>query len=85
MINKLDLHGIRHGEVDRLVENFVLLNNPPLRIITGNSDRMREIVRSLHKPEFSAFNRRGGSVYSVTCLTEYDEKFSLQWHLKGKN
>ena len=44
MINKLDLHGIRHEEVDRLVENFVLLNEPPLTIITGNSQRMTEIV-----------------------------------------
>ena len=23
---KLDLHGIRHGDVDRLVENFILMN-----------------------------------------------------------
>tara|TARA_Y100000593_G_C4115954_1_gene240268 strand:- start:233 stop:433 length:201 start_codon:yes stop_codon:yes gene_type:complete len=44
MINKLDLHGIRHKEVDRLVENFVLLNNTPMRIITGNSHRMRDLV-----------------------------------------
>ena len=44
MINKLDLHGIRHTEVERLVENFVLLNKPPLTIITGNSQRMTEIV-----------------------------------------
>ena len=27
-----------------MVENFVLLNNPPLTIITGNSHRMQEIV-----------------------------------------
>ena len=40
----LDLHGVRHAEVDRLVENFVILNEPPLRIITGNSDMMRDIV-----------------------------------------
>ena len=40
----LDLHGTRHAEVDRLVENFVLLNEPPLTIITGNSQRMMEIV-----------------------------------------
>ena len=40
----LDLHGIKHEEVDRLVENFVLLNEPPLDIITGNSHRMSEIV-----------------------------------------
>ena len=44
MIKKLDLHGIRHSEVDRLVENFVLLNNPPLEIITGHSDRMPQLV-----------------------------------------
>ena len=44
MENKLDLHGIRHDEVDRLVENFVLLNETPLNIITGNSTMMRELV-----------------------------------------
>ena len=44
MIERLDLHGIRHEDVDRIVENFVLLNTPPLRIITGNSDEMRELV-----------------------------------------
>ena len=43
-MKNLDLHGIRHEDVDRLVENFVLLNEPPMRIITGNSDRMRELV-----------------------------------------
>ena len=44
-IKKLDLHGIRHHDVERLVENFVILNEPPLEIICGNSDRMQEIVR----------------------------------------
>ena len=42
---ELDLHGIKHSEVDRLVENFVLLNETPMRIITGNSDRMINIVQ----------------------------------------
>ena len=42
--NKLDLHGVRHYEVSIMVENFVLLNNPPLTIITGNSDKMMDIV-----------------------------------------
>jgi hypothetical protein len=27
-----------------LVENFVLIKKPPMRIITGNSDRMIELV-----------------------------------------
>tara|TARA_B100000287_G_scaffold433025_1_gene493725 strand:- start:844 stop:1044 length:201 start_codon:yes stop_codon:yes gene_type:complete len=43
-MNKLDLHGVRHNDVERLVQNFVLLNEPPLTIITGNSERMRQIV-----------------------------------------
>jgi hypothetical protein len=43
----LDLHGVRHEEVERLLENFILLNEPPLNIITGNSDKMREIVTYL--------------------------------------
>jgi len=41
---QLDLHGLRHDEAERHVENFILMNKPPLSIITGNSDKMREIV-----------------------------------------
>ena len=40
MTKRLDLHGVKHEDVDRLVENFVLMNNSPLRIITGNSEKM---------------------------------------------
>ena len=44
MIKTLDLHGVKHEDVDRLVENFVLLNSPPMKIITGNSERMMELT-----------------------------------------
>jgi len=42
----LDLHGIKHDQVDRTVENFVLLNQDqiPLEIICGNSQRMIDLV-----------------------------------------
>jgi len=42
----LDLHGIRHHEVDRLVENFIFMNQGliPLTIICGNSQRMIDLV-----------------------------------------
>lgn len=42
----LDLHGIRHHEVDRLVENFIFMNQNlvPLKIICGNSQRMIDLV-----------------------------------------
>ena len=44
MSQKLDLHGTRHEDVDRIVENFILLNETPLSIITGNSHTMRSKV-----------------------------------------
>ena len=45
----LDLHGKRHDDVDRITENFVLLNECPLKIITGNSSKMKEIVYDVLK------------------------------------
>lgn len=40
----LDLHGLGHNYVEIKVTNFVLMNEPPLKIITGDSPRMRELV-----------------------------------------
>ena len=61
----LDLHGIRHAEVDRLVENFILLNEPPLTIITGNSQRMMEIVVNCLVTHDFNFERWGSGVIKV--------------------
>jgi hypothetical protein len=38
----LDLHGVRHYDVDRVVENFVYINqgSVPLTVICGNSTKM---------------------------------------------
>tara|TARA_Y200000002_G_scaffold353804_1_gene333537 strand:+ start:311 stop:520 length:210 start_codon:yes stop_codon:yes gene_type:complete len=46
---KLDLHGVRHHEVDLKVENFILLNQDqvPLTIVCGNSQRMIELVNEV--------------------------------------
>lgn len=43
----LDLHGVRHSDVDRLVENFIFLTPCPHEIITGNSRAMQKIVLSV--------------------------------------
>ncbi len=45
----LDLHGISHNQVDRVVENFVLLHQSqiPLEIICGNSQVMINLVISV--------------------------------------
>ena len=44
MTKRLDLHGVRHDDVERLVENLILLNDS-WKIICGNSDKMIEIVQ----------------------------------------
>ncbi len=45
----LDLHGVRHHDVDRVVENFIYLNqnNMPLKIICGNSNTMVRLVQDV--------------------------------------
>ena len=45
-MKELDLHGLSLEEVWDVVENFVLMNSEelPLKIITGNSDRIKELV-----------------------------------------
>lgn len=47
----LDLHGIRHHEVDRMVENFIFMNQRllPLKIICGNSHVMIDLVFAVIK------------------------------------
>jgi hypothetical protein len=46
---ELDLHGVRHSDVDRLVENFIYLNQKeiPLTIICGNSITMIRLARDV--------------------------------------
>ena len=48
-MTKLDLHGIRHSEVNNLVEDFILMNQGefPLEIICGNSAKMIQLVHNV--------------------------------------
>jgi hypothetical protein len=50
-MTELDLHGVRHHEVESMVENFILMNQSqfPLTIICGNSSRMIELVNNVVK------------------------------------
>ena len=43
----LDLHGVRHYDVDRVVENFVYINqgSVPLTVICGNSTKMLSLAK----------------------------------------
>ena len=40
----LDLHGIRHHDVETLVEYYIFHFEPLIYIITGNSKQMQNIV-----------------------------------------
>ena len=43
----LDLHGTKHHQVETLVENFVLREDLPVRIVTGNSPAMKGLVEKI--------------------------------------
>jgi hypothetical protein len=42
----LDLHGVKHIDVVHLVVSYIIRNRNflPLQIITGNSDKMKDLV-----------------------------------------
>lgn len=44
-MKELNLHGVKHADVERLVENAVLFASDDVHIITGNSIKMQELVR----------------------------------------
>lgn len=57
-MKEIDLHGVLHHQVRDEVENFVLLNSKelPLRIITGDSQRMRNLTQNiLNKHKFDYY------------------------------
>jgi len=64
-MKKLDLHGIKHEDVDRIVENFVLLNKTPLTIITGNSQKMSELVRDVLERHDMNFEHWGNAIWKI--------------------
>jgi len=46
-MQKLDLHGIRHHNVDDRVRVFLNFAELPCEIITGNSSDMKKLVKSI--------------------------------------
>jgi len=63
---QLDLHGVRHSDVDRVVENFVYLNQSsvPLTIVCGNSGRMVSLAKeTLDRIDCQYTEPRFGVIY----------------------
>jgi len=43
-MNKLDLHGKTYEEAETLIEDFILMNDTPFEVITGNSLQMKQVA-----------------------------------------
>ncbi|CAG7581163.1 MAG: putative hydrolase [uncultured marine phage] len=63
-IPKLDLHGVKHQNVEVLVENFVLSNENrlPVDIITGMSDTMKKLVTDIL--DYHGFEHEEGDFFN---------------------
>lgn len=69
-MEKLDLHGVRHEQVDEIVRSFLNFIDLPCQIITGNSPKMKNIVRGVVK-EYEWFCYEKDSYnYGTLIITE---------------
>ena len=48
-MESLDLHGVRHEKADNLIRVFLNFVHLPCEIITGNSPKMKKIVKKVVK------------------------------------
>ena len=52
-MTEIDLHGFKHDEVEDKLANLLILHynmgNSPVKLITGKSDKMKQIVRNIVK------------------------------------
>ena len=68
-ILNLDLHGVKHADVEIYVEDFVLSNQNelPLVIICGNSEKMISIVnKALKKIDVNFEETRYGRIRVIS-------------------
>jgi hypothetical protein len=65
----LDLHGIRHDDAERLVEQHIYHHQPPFEIITGNSLAMQQIVaRALAEAGLDYFRANPHNMGAITVI-----------------
>ena len=46
-MKRLDLHGVTHEKAETLVYNFLFNNNLPVKVVTGKSEPMQNIVKKI--------------------------------------
>lgn len=69
----LDLHGVRHHQAEMMTEDFVLTNELPIKIVTGNSFAMKQIVQSILKKHDLHFELE--SHWNLGSITVFESKF----------
>jgi len=77
-IPMLDLHGERHEDVDRIVENFILNTLGTKRIITGNSHRMKELTNNVLRRHKIPAIRLGGNAGVLVVTDPKETKESVK-------
>lgn len=71
-IKTLDLHGMNYDQAENAVTNFVLLENFPVQIITGNSVGMKDLVFGILKKH--GFYYYFKDWYNLGCLIIIEKK-----------
>ena len=69
-MTEIDLHGFKHEEVEDKLANLLILHynmgNFPIKLITGKSDKMKQIVRRIVKEhgftEYDFWNDNPGTI-----------------------
>ena len=66
----LDLHGVKHEDAEIVIEDFILSNASPCKIITGNSHVMRNLVAKVLSRH--GMRSEPESDYNLGALITYD-------------
>ena len=65
----LDLHGVKHQQVDEVVRTFLNFIDLPCEIITGNSEQMKDIVRNVvHEYEWFCYEKDSYNYGTLTIV-----------------
>ena len=69
-MKRLDLHGIRHEEVEVLVYNFLFGNELPVKVVTGKSETMQNIVKKIVKENSMGWHYERSSNFGCLVVTD---------------
>jgi hypothetical protein len=75
-LKTLNLHEIKHQDVEETVASFLNWSEVPCRIITGNSNRMKKLVKEVvDRYGYSCYNESAVNHGSLIVVEEVIEGF----------